>query len=186
MYHQVYHYNMCILHSHFVLCVTVPLRRHSSIDCVNARTCYSLWGTNLIIICWYNVELSLQAVSRRPACHRDGPGSIPCQSEFDVWWRKWQCDRFLYQYWGVSFSCEYHSTNAVRWFSSTCRCYQQDKEDNSGLTYLLYLLAYLHTLLACLLTCLLTLFACVLTYLLTYSTCLPSCLLTYLLTYLLT
>jgi hypothetical protein len=39
-----------------------------------------------------------QAVS--PASHRGGPGSIPGQSMWDLWWTKWHWDMFFPEYFG--------------------------------------------------------------------------------------
>jgi len=30
------------------------------------------------------------------ACHRGGARSIPVHSMWDLWWRKWHCDRFFF------------------------------------------------------------------------------------------
>jgi hypothetical protein len=35
---------------------------------------------------------------------------IPGQSTWDLWWRKWHCDRFFPEYFG--FPCQFHSTGA--------------------------------------------------------------------------
>jgi len=37
-------------------------------------------------------------------CHCGGPGSIPCQSMWNVWWTKWHWDGFLSEY------CQCHFT----------------------------------------------------------------------------
>jgi hypothetical protein len=42
-----------------------------------------------------------QAVSRRPPT-AVGPGSIPGQSMWNLWWTKWHWDRFFSDYFGFS------------------------------------------------------------------------------------
>jgi hypothetical protein len=44
------------------------------------------------------------------ASHRGGPGSIPGQSMWDLWWTKWQWDSFSPS--TSVFSCQFHSTGA--------------------------------------------------------------------------
>jgi hypothetical protein len=39
------------------------------------------------------VRPTMAEVSQSPASHRDGPGSIPCQVMWDLWWTEW--------YWGA-------------------------------------------------------------------------------------
>ena len=37
-----------------------------------------------------------------------GPGSIPGQSMWDLWWTKWQWDRFFLEYFGFPLSISFH------------------------------------------------------------------------------
>jgi hypothetical protein len=48
-----------------------------------------------------------QAVSRRSLTVQ-GPGSIPGQSMWDLWWTKWHWDRFCPEYFGFSLSIAFH------------------------------------------------------------------------------
>jgi hypothetical protein len=43
-----------------------------------------------------------------PASHRGGPGSIPGQSMWDLWWTKWHWDRFFSEYFGFPLSISFH------------------------------------------------------------------------------
>jgi hypothetical protein len=45
----------------------------------------------------YSLYLVNQSI---PASHRGGPGSIPGQSMWDLWWTKWNWDRFFHEYFG--------------------------------------------------------------------------------------
>jgi hypothetical protein len=50
-----------------------------------------------------------------PASHCGGPGSIPGQSMWDLWWTKWQWDRFFLKYFGFPLSVSFHSSIQLLW-----------------------------------------------------------------------
>jgi hypothetical protein len=47
------------------------------------------------------------------ASHRGGPGSIPGQSIWDLWWTKWHWDRIFPEFFGFPLSMSFH------WWSIT-------------------------------------------------------------------
>jgi hypothetical protein len=50
-----------------------------------------------------------------PAFHRGGPGSIPSQPMWDLWWTKWHWDRFfLSEYFGFLLSVSFHRCSISR------------------------------------------------------------------------
>jgi hypothetical protein len=49
-----------------------------------------------------------------PASHRGGPGSIPGQSMWDLWWTKWHWDRFFSMYFGFFLSISFHRCYITR------------------------------------------------------------------------
>jgi hypothetical protein len=57
-------------------------------------------------------RLMAQAASRRPPT--GGPGSIPGQSVWYLWWKKWHWDRFFREYLGFSLSLSFHRCSIIR------------------------------------------------------------------------
>jgi hypothetical protein len=51
---------------------------------------------------------------KSPTSHRGGPGSIPGQSMWDLWWTKWHWDRFLPEYFGFPLSLSFHRCSITR------------------------------------------------------------------------
>jgi len=43
-----------------------------------------------------------------PARHREGPGSSPGQSVWDLWWTKWHWDRFCSEFFGFLLSASFY------------------------------------------------------------------------------
>jgi hypothetical protein len=48
-----------------------------------------------------------------PASHRGGPGSIPGQSMWDLWWTKWHWDRFSPEFFGFPLSISFHRCSII-------------------------------------------------------------------------
>jgi len=53
--------------------------------------------------------------SQSPACHHRVSGLILGQTLQDLWWTKWQWDRFL-----PEFSCLYYLSNWLTWLNDVC------------------------------------------------------------------
>ena len=60
-------------------------------------------------------EKSLPWIRRLVAdSHRGGPGSIPSQSMWDLWWKKWHWDKFFPEYFGFPMSISFHQCSTTR------------------------------------------------------------------------
>lgn len=73
----------------------------------------SVWRLSRIATCfsalWRRKETRLKV-----SCHRGGsPGSILGHSFWYLWWKKWQWDRFLFKYLGVSLSVWFHQRTVL-------------------------------------------------------------------------
>jgi hypothetical protein len=53
-------------------------------------------------------------MAQLPASDRGGPGSIPGQSMWDLWWTKWHWDRFFPDYFGFPLSISFHRFSITR------------------------------------------------------------------------
>jgi len=60
----------------------------------------------------YEVKIARRLLAVLP---NRGPGMMPGQTVWDVWWTKWHCDSFSYS--SSVLSREYHSTNATNSYS---------------------------------------------------------------------
>jgi hypothetical protein len=57
-----------------------------------------------------DIEVTLFTLLKqeRDTGHRGGPGWIPGQSMWDLWWTKWHWDRFFPEYFGFPLSIAFH------------------------------------------------------------------------------
>jgi hypothetical protein len=79
-------------------------RRTASVD--QLKMCF-LWGRKWIFILWVwfqDVRLCHGLGGWSTGCHGGGPGLIPVQYTWDLWWTKWHWDRVFAEYFGFPLS----------------------------------------------------------------------------------
>jgi hypothetical protein len=71
--------------------LTDPWDFFPAFSIVSYTSCVTRWYVTTVIHCARQCHGSC---GKSPASHRGGPGSIPGQSMWDFWWKKWHWDRF--------------------------------------------------------------------------------------------